>query len=271
LSTKPKLLASEFFQMARVASTAATEIVTDILCDNEARRKSFGGHSPLAFDERIAVKTGTSSGFRDAWTIGFDKEHTVAVWIGNSDGSPMRDTLAVQCAAPLWAAIMHELLRNDHPIPLPSANLVRREICTATGLLPSHLSPGTMTELFLPETEPTQDSSNWFADDGKLLLPVEYASWCSSRENAFGAMIRPEPRIINPRPGASYQLDSVLPQKQQMIELLATIGDDVHWYVGGAPVSPQSDGRVFWQLAPGEWSLKASGRNGTVEQKFTVK
>jgi penicillin-binding protein 1C len=271
LSTKPKLLASEFFPMARVASTAATEIVTDILCDNEARRKSFGGHSPLAFDERIAVKTGTSSGFRDAWTIGFDKEHTVAVWIGNSDGSPMRDTLAVQCAAPLWAAIMHELLRNDHSIPLPSANLVRREICTATGLLPSHLSPGTMTELFLPETEPTQDSSNWFADDGKLLLPVEYASWCSSRENVFGAMIRPEPRIINPRPGASYQLDSVLPQKQQMIELLATIGDDVHWYVGGAPVPPQSDGRVFWQLVPGEWSLKASGRNGTVEQKFTVR
>ena len=83
-------------------------------------------------------------------------------------------------------------------------------------------------------------------------------------------MVLPEPRIINPRSGATYQIDPVLPPKQQMIELLATVGSDVRWSVGGAPVSPQSDGRFFWQLTPGEWSLKAAGRTGTVEQKFTV-
>jgi membrane carboxypeptidase/penicillin-binding protein PbpC len=182
----------------------------------------------------------------------------------------MRDTLAVQCAAPLWAAIMHELLRNDHPLPPASEALVKCEICTSTGLLPSRFSPGKITELFLPNTEPAQDSSAWFTADGKLLLPVEYASWCSSRENAFGATVRPEPRIINPRPGATYQMDSVLPAKQQMIEFLATIGGDVRWYVSGTPIPPEPDGRFFWQLAPGEWSLKAIGRNGTVEQKFTV-
>jgi len=270
LSTRPKLLASEYFPIARVASAAATAIITDILCDNEARKKSFGSNSPLAFDERIAAKTGTSSGFRDAWTVGFDKEHTVAVWIGNSDGRPMRDALAVQCAAPLWAAIMHELLRSDHPISPPGEALVKREICAATGLLPSRFSPSTITELFLPETEPAQDSSAWFSDEGKLLLPVEYASWCSSSENAFGAMVLPKPRIINPRSGATYQIDPVLPPKQQMIELLATVGSDVRWSVGGTPVSPQPDGRFFWQLTPGEWSLKAVGRTGTVEQKFTV-
>jgi len=271
LATRPKLLASEFFPITRVASASATEIVTDILCDNEARKKSFGLNSPLAFGERIAAKTGTSSGFRDAWTVGFDKEHTVAVWVGNSDGRPMRDTLAIQCAAPLWAAIMHELLRTDHPIPPPTESLSRREICAATGFLPSRFSPATITELFLPATEPIQDSSAWFSEEGKLLLPVEYAGWCSSRENAFGATILPEPRIISPRSGATYQMDSVLPAKQQMIELLTTIGSDVRWYVGGALVPPQPDGRFFWQLTPGEWSLQAIGRNGTVEQKFTVR
>jgi penicillin-binding protein 1C len=270
LSTRPKLLASEFHPMTRVASTEATEIVTDILCDNEARRKSFGASSPLAFDERIAAKTGTSSGFRDAWTVGFDKEHTVAVWMGNSDGRPMRDTLAIQCAAPLWAAIMHELLRSDHPLPPPSEAIAKCEICTSTGLLPSRFSPGRITELFLPDTEPAQDSSAWFSADGRLLLPVEYASWCSSRDNAFGATVRPESHIINPRPGALYQMDSVLPAKQQMIELLATIGDDVRWYVNGRPIPPEPDGRFFWQLTPGEWTVKAIGRNGTIEQKFTV-
>jgi len=271
LATRPKLLASESHPLTRVASAAATEIIADILADNEARRKSFGAASPLAFSERIAVKTGTSSGFRDAWTVGFDKEHTVAVWIGNSDGRPMRDTLAIQCAAPLWASLMHELLRNDHPVPPASAAVVKRVICAATGLLPSRFSPGKINELFLPGTEPTDDSSAWFSADGNLLLPAEYANWCSSRENAFGATVLPEPRILNPRPGATYQMDSILPAKQQMIELQATIGNDIRWYVGGTPIPPEPDGRFFWQLTPDQWSLKASGRNGTIEQTFTVR
>jgi penicillin-binding protein 1C len=270
LATRPKRLASELFPMTRVASAPATEIITDILCDNDARRKSFGANSPLAFSERIAAKTGTSSGFRDAWTVGFDKEHTVAVWIGNSDGRPMRDTLAIQCAAPLWAAIMHDLLRNDHPLPPATDALLQREICAATGLLPSRFSPAKINEFFLAGTEPVEDSSAWFSEKGKLLLPAEYASWCASRENVFGAMVLPKPRIVSPRPGAAYQIDSVLPAKQQMIELLATMGSDVRWYVGGRPIPPEPDGRFFWQLAPGEWSLRAVSRNGTAEQNFTV-
>jgi hypothetical protein len=55
-----------------------------------------------------------------------------------------------------------------------------------------------------------------------------------------------------------------------MIELLTTIRGDVRWSIGGAPVPPQADGRFFWQLSPGEWSLKASGLYGTVEEKFKV-
>jgi penicillin-binding protein 1C len=271
LSTKPKFLASEFFPITRVASEPATEIISDILCDNEARAKSFGLNSPLAFKERIAAKTGTSSGFRDAWTVGFDKEHTIAVWVGNPDGRPMRDTLAVQCAAPLFAALMDELLRSDHPVPPAGEALIKREICSSTGLLPSRFSPRKISELFLKGTEPTQDSAAWFSGEGKLLLPVEYASWCSSPENAFGAMILPEPRIISPRSGATYQIDPVLSPNQQMIELLATIGSDVRWYVGGSLIPKQPDGRVFWQLSPGEWSLKAAGQQGSVEEKFTVR
>ena len=270
VSIKAKLLASEFHPITRVASESATEILTDILCDNEARKKSFGADSALAFEERVAAKTGTSSGFRDAWTVGFDSEHTVAVWAGNSAGHPMRDTLAVQSAAPLWAAIMRELLRHDHPIPPPATNLVRREICAATGMLPCRFSAEKRSELFLEGTEPGQDSSGWFSSQGKLLLPAEYASWCAGRDNIFGAMVLPEPRIINPRPGTTYKIDPVLPPKQQMIELLATIGSDVRWFVGGEPIQPQPDGRFFWQLAPGQWTLKAAGRSGAVEQTFKV-
>ena len=178
IAMRAKFLAAANHPMTRIASPEATQIINDILCDNDAREKSFGTDSPLAFDERVAVKTGTSSGFRDAWTVGFDKEHTVAVWAGNSDGRPMRDTFAVRTATPLWATMMHDLLRRDRALEPPAENerLVRREICAETGLLPSPRSVVKVSEVFLTGTEPKENSSAWFSDDGRLLLPNEYAS-----------------------------------------------------------------------------------------------
>src|SRR6202035_5051825 len=70
------------------------------------------------------------------------------VWAGNFDGRSMRDTLAIRSATPLWAAVIHELLTNDHPVDPPSARLARCEICGPTGLLPSRFSTGKTPELF---------------------------------------------------------------------------------------------------------------------------
>ena len=218
------------------------------------------------------MKTGTSSGFRDAWTVGFNKEHTVAVWAGNFDGRPMRDTFAVRSATPLWAAMMHELLRRDHPLDPPEENekLVRREVCAETGLLPSSHTVATMNELFLAGTEPKESSADWFSGDGKLLLPNEYANWCASSNNTRNAQVRPEPRITSPVANAHYEIDPVLPRSQQMIELTATLGNNAKWFVNGAPQLPQPDGRFFWQLAPGEWKLRAASPSGTAEETIFV-
>ena len=269
---RAKFLTTEHQPITRIASTEATAIVTDILCDNDARQKSFGTHSPLAFEQRIAAKTGTSSGFRDAWTVGFDKEHTVAVWAGNFDGHPMRDTFAVRAATPLWAAVMQELLRRDHPLdpPMENERLVRREICKTTGLLPSRFSLATLSELFLAGTEPREDSADYFASDGKLLLPDAYSRWCASRDNTIGAHVRSDFRITNPPRNARYQIDPVLPPSQQMIELTAALGGEVKWFVNSVPLLPQRDGRFFWRLAAGEWNVRAVSRGQFAEEKITV-
>jgi penicillin-binding protein 1C len=269
---RAKFLTAEHQPIVRIASEQATTIIIDILCDNDARQKSFGTHSPLAFEQRIAAKTGTSSGFRDTWTVGFDKEHTVAVWAGNFDGHPMRDTFAVRAATPLWAAIMRELLQNDNPLdpPIENEQLVRREICKTTGLLPSRFSPAKLNELFLVGTEPTQDSGDYFSNDGKLLLPNEYGRWCASRDNNVGATIRASARITNPPLNARYEIDPVLPPSQQMIELTSSLAGNVEWFVNDARVAPQNDGRVFWQLAPGEWKIRAASNVGVAEEKISV-
>jgi penicillin-binding protein 1C len=279
---RAKFLASEHRPLTRIASSEATAIITDILWDNDARQKSFGLRSPLAFEKRVAAKTGTSSGFRDTWTVGFDKEHTVGVWAGNFDGRPMRDTFAVRAATPLWAAIMQELLRRDHPLDPPgedekfatanpsSGGLVRWEICKTTGLLPSRFSAATTNEFFLAGTEPRHDSADYFANDGKLILPDAYARWCASRDNTIGAHVRSDFRITSPLPNAHYQIDAVLPRSQQMVELTAACGGDVEWFVNGARVTPARDGRFFWQLAAGEWNVRAISRGKIVEEKIAV-
>ena len=75
----------------RVADRDAAYIIADILSDNEARTMAFGADSALRFDFPVACKTGTSSNFRDNWAFGYTPELTVGVWVGNFDGSPMRN------------------------------------------------------------------------------------------------------------------------------------------------------------------------------------
>ena len=272
LALQAKLLAAEHHPLSRLTSVEGTQIVTDILCDNSARERVFGRQSPLAFRERIAAKTGTSSGFRDAWTVGFTREHTVAVWAGNTNGRPMRDTLAVRSATPLWAAIIRELLATDHPLdpPVESSQLVRRDICPDTGLLPSRFGKPALSEWFLKGTEPVEDSTEWFASDGKLVLPAEYAAWCRTGNNQMGARSVTSAKITNPAPNARYAIDRDLPQSQQMIEFTANFGAEVRWFVNDEPQISRIDGRVFWQLQPGEWKLRAVSLRGAAEETIFV-
>lgn len=170
-------------------------------------------------------------------------------------------------------------VRTRQSAPTPSwldplqetEKVVRREICKTTGLLPSRFSPTTTSEWFLAGAEPQEDSRDYFAADGSVLLPSEYSRWCASRDNTINAHVRAEARITNPPPNAHYELDPVLPRSQQMIELTSGLAGDVQWFMNGAPVSSANNGRVFWQLAPGAWNIRAVSRIGIAEETITVK
>ncbi len=66
---------------------------------------------------RIAFKTGTSYGYRDAWALGFDGRHVVGVWTGRADGTPVPGALGAQAAAPLLFEIFGHL--GPRPVALP--------------------------------------------------------------------------------------------------------------------------------------------------------
>ena len=123
-------------QQPRVISSAAAELVTDMLSDNGARAASFGLESALRFDARVAAKTGTSKGFRDNWVVGYTRRVTVGVWVGNFDGTPMRGVSGITGAGPTFRAIMQAaLVQYPETVPLASMGVQdQHNNQTSTGL-----------------------------------------------------------------------------------------------------------------------------------------
>lgn len=93
-------------------------LISDILSDNNARAPAFGERSWLYFeDKEVAVKTGTTNDYRDAWVVGYTPNFALGVWVGNNDNTAMEKKVAGFIAAPLWNTFFKEVFNN-----LPSEN-----------------------------------------------------------------------------------------------------------------------------------------------------
>lgn len=129
-------------------------LISSILSDNTARAPIFG--SSLTVSGRtVAVKTGTTNDSRDAWTIGYNPEYVVGVWVGNNDNTAMRSG-GSDMAGPIWRNTMTKLLsgRKDVKFAVPSS-VVQRDVCRANGGLANKKGPNTYTEYFVAGALPT--------------------------------------------------------------------------------------------------------------------
>jgi penicillin-binding protein 1C len=281
VSVEPRFLSSTPVRHRYIAAPSTVAIIADILADNSARQKTFGPFSPLAFENyRIPSKTGTSSGFRDAWTVGVTSEHAVGVWVGNFDGHPMEEIAAVTGTAPLWREIIEHLLQRGDtsvPAPEPGGDLTLQEICQLTGLRPTTASPGVIKEWFQRGTEPAADATQYFREVRgvtRLVLPSEYALWCHSPQN----YLRAEPdsntmfRIVSPAANATFLIDAHLSSLQQALPLIATSEspqEELIWTVDGKRIEP-SNGQYFWQIARGRHIVEVTSSSERAHAEFNV-
>ena len=109
---------------ARVFTETATAEIAEILADPVARVRGLRARTTLEFPYPVALKTGTSTGYRDAWTAGFTKERTVVIWIGNADGKPTQKLTGASAASPLFVDIMKRVMRDKSRAPLYDAALL---------------------------------------------------------------------------------------------------------------------------------------------------
>jgi penicillin-binding protein 1C len=110
----------------------------------------------------VAWKTGTSWGFRDAWSVGIVGPYVLAIWIGNFDGAGNPAFIGVDAAAPLFFRIADalNLARPEEALPpiAPPPGVAKVAVCVESGDLPNRYCPHTVDTWYIPGKSPIRVS-----------------------------------------------------------------------------------------------------------------
>lgn len=161
----------------RVVSEEAAYMVTNIITD------LYRPDLPNLFDNaqgipKIAWKTGTSYGRKDAWSIGYNDHYTIGVWVGNFDGTGVAELNGAGIATPLLFRIFHTVDQNPSIEWLTKPETLGfRYVCTSSGNLPSDNCTATVMDYYMPGI-----SDNKMCDHVKdvWLSPEEDFSYCTN-------------------------------------------------------------------------------------------
>jgi penicillin-binding protein 1C len=281
-------------ETGQTAARASWLLVTDMLSDRHARARAFGVNSLLALPFPAAVKTGTSSDYRDTWTVGFTREYTVAVWVGNFDNAPMQKVSGVMGAAPLWNRIMLHLHDRQEPAAFPAPpGLVQRPICALSGAKPTTACPAIVQEYLFPEAltaynqnpdpffgaSKNGSSKNGAAQNGERdrpHLPAEYSEWLAMQSSPTFLSTQDAAknlRILAPRNGDVFLIgDSSQPDPTQKLQfkLASPPNQPVQWLLNGQAIGSSANGSLFWNPKPGAWTLQATSQGKTDTIRFQV-
>jgi penicillin-binding protein 1C len=283
----------------RVLDDRVTFLISDILSDNEARAPTFGFSSILQIGRPAAVKTGTTTDFRDNWTVGFTPELVTGVWVGNADFSPMVNLSGVAGAGPIWHDFMRAALAGKPEVAftVPSG-LTRAEVCVPSGQLPTPLCQRTRSEWFLQGTVPTQPDT-WYqtitldARTGQLadattppeaavsqvllVLPPAAREWALANglpqplvEKSQNQNSQISIRISSPDPQTVYQISPRLPRASQRVPFRIITHQPITqlaFLLNGSEIATltASPYEVWWPLEAGTYALTARATLATGE------
>ena len=218
----------------RVFSSETTGIIADILADPEARRLEFGRGGLMKFPVETAIKTGTSSDYRDAWAVAFTERYTAGVWMGNLNGRPMDNITGARGPVLVLRSLFAELSRLAPTKPLPRSPLLRKvRICLEDGRRADDECPGR-DELFVAGTEP----------GAQPLLPAD-GSPLRLRQPHNGLLLAMDPRIPDEAEAFPFLLNNPPPASA------------VVWYVDGQPVATGGEAEYLWPMRKGEHTTRA--------------
>jgi penicillin-binding protein 1C len=170
-----------------ICSPSATYIVTDILDELTRPDLPTGVEASSINLPRIAWKTGTSYGRKDAWSIGYNKNYTIGVWVGNFSGEGNQNLTGTNVATPLLFEVFNTIdYRSKAAKATMPAGLERRWVCSETGLPPDpHFCTNKIMDYYLPTI-----STNSICEHRKQVLvnTTETMSYCTACAPADAVM-----------------------------------------------------------------------------------
>ncbi len=237
--------------LMRVFPSTITSIISDILSDPWARRLEFGTASVMNLPVQTAIKTGTSSDYRDASIVGYNHKYVVGIWMGNLDNTPMDGVTGAIGPALSLRSIFSFLNQYEESNDLyKSPELVQRDICVKRDFSTPCI---WHTELALPTTEKESIEVIRYSQQVKLLKPTQ------------GLQMAIDPRIPLANQKFEFKLSSL------------GAGNRVEWFVNDTLMASTTRPVYAWPLSKGKKYVKALIYNGKnvvseiPEIKFLVK
>lgn len=284
-------------QGCRLLSQEASFLVLDMLKNTSRHDVGELGSGTVP----VSWKTGTSSGYRDAWAVGAFGPYVLAVWIGNFNNQSNPAFVGKDIAAPLFFELIDAIKQEQGPIPVitidPSLlHLTRVKVCKASGLLPTRHCPDTEWTWFIPGKSPIKTDNIYreIAINNKTGLRTCHVDqstrfevfefWPSDLLKIFkraGIQRRTppffeagcalsgndgmSPQILSPEKGIKYVLN--LNSSQNNTIPFSAVRDagveSLYWFVDETFVAKtKSDAVYLWKAKPGHFVIRAVDEHG---------
>jgi penicillin-binding protein 1C len=289
-----------------VLSPSANFMINEIL-SNPARPELPFNWESSQHTPRIGWKTGTSYGRKDAWSIGFNRDYTVGVWLGNFSGQGVAELSGANTATPLLFKIFNSIDYNaaEDWYKMPKECGIRL-VCTESGRLPGDHCTNTQMDYFMPGISPNKVCEDYqeIAIDPKeqisycrycmpeagykkklyRIVPPEMQSFFDDHRVQYEHILphNPEcervftvgaPKITYPVNGLEYYIDKTNPEPLQLVCEVTNDVKDVYWYVNDK-FYRKSKARDKIFVVPAEGNVKVSctddkGRNTNIKIKVS--
>ncbi len=282
----------------RLFSPGAAYLVTEILA--EIRRPDLPTCWEFTSLPKIAWKTGTSYGYRDAWSIGYNRRYTVGVWIGNFAGYGRPGLIGAEVAAPLLFDLFNKVDNGKGGWFTQPATVDARQVCAVSGQQPGRYCGHLVTESYLTDRSPDQECQfhgaylvdprsgyrlpSHYYSQTKNAVEKTYVKWpprIAAWMEANGYPVERIPPLIpdwqrlqpgqapiirSPSENYVYHLREGIAAEFQKICLEAAAANDVHklyWFIDGKLLGTVYPGeKLFYMPVPGRHRLVCQDDQG---------
>lgn len=286
----------------RLLSPEASFLVQDML--KSTPRHELGDASSSQSD--VSWKTGTSSGYRDAWTVGSFGPYVLAVWIGNFDNKSNQAFVGKDIAAPLFFELIDGIKHERGPIPKidkdpEHMNLKQVKICKASGLLPTRYCLDTELTWFIPGKSPIKTDTIFrevavnnqtglrtcHIDENTRFEIFEF--WPSDLLKIFkragiqrhippffeadcrlSGMNGMNPQITSPQTGLSYIMRANNLQNNSIpLSAITEAGiEHIYWFINETFIAKTKAGEPYlWKAKPGHFIIRVVDDHGLSDAK----